>query len=111
MAIIVSVLILLSSVHVFLSLETYHRDKKDIMSKYTADAAKYVKIMLERTDSEERLYDLCGKYFSNLSYRSDIDFFLTDSSGVVRSCSENKKCIHTKPISAEILKTIPSDGI
>lgn len=110
-SIIAGAVVLVSAVHVFLSLETYQKDRKNELAKHTDDALRFTEIRLITGGSSEDIFSVCEDYFSILSEHYGLDFYLADGSGAVRACSEGGACTHKgKNIPREALSSIDNEG-
>lgn len=110
-SILLSAVIIISCIHVFLSVETYRRDRKDELVRYTEEAVQYTEIKMITCDSEEEIFRLCGDYYSVLHANTESDLFITDSKGMIRAASEGMLGVNrNEPVPENILMRTTGEG-
>lgn len=110
--IIAVTLLVMGSVHIFLSIETYQKDTKEILVSNTAEAVEYIEARIASTDSTGELdHENAGvNYLNNLAYHTDCDYLVADDTGNILSYSEGIPECKDKRISSHALDTLEKNG-
>lgn len=99
------VMILIGSVQVFFSLETYHRDRREELMKNTEEAAAFAEARRLSDGSQAEVTADVNNYFNTLSELTENDYFLADSSGRIICCSRRVSEFEGKVFPAEVLSS------
>lgn len=104
-AIMALVMILIGSVQIFFSLETYHRDRKEDLMKNTEEAAAFAEARRLSGGADAEMTADINNYFNTLSELTKNDYFLADSTGKIICCSGGVSEFEGKVFPEEILRS------
>ena len=105
-------IILVATVHIFLSLETYHKDRRNELIKYTWNAVQYTQSLIfsgADTGSIEFITS-ADNYLKNLSKSTGAEFMMADANGRRLAASDNGKYEMLTEVPSGVIGQISEEG-
>lgn len=110
-SIIMTSIVLLGLILVMLSARYFKDDNLDSLQRRAVQVADLVSYDYRRNSGKYIEYNVITSSFSIISATSEMDVFLTDTSGKVLICSDNDECVHKEAqVDDKIMKKTLAKG-